>query len=278
MRIDSHNHFWKYEPKTHAWIDESMKVIRRDFLPKDFKNVLQGNQIDGTIAVQAEQTEDDTYFLLRLADQFSFIKGVVGWVDLQAEDIADRLQTFSACDKLVGFRHMVQSETDPNFMLKEEFQRGLGLLKDFNFTYDILVYPNQLEMILKSIEQNPEQKFVINHLAKPNIKAGEFKEWAKMMKSIGSHKNVMCKLSGLVNEADWKHWSRPDFKTYLDLTLQVFGIDRVMFGSDWPVCLVAAQYDQVKGIISSYFESSPVADLDKVFGLNAMKFYEIDDR
>ena len=275
MRIDSHNHFWLYNPETHAWIDESMSKIRRDFMPEEFELVLSENGFDGTIAVQADQSEQETTSLLALASEYDVIKGVVGWIDLSAENVTDRLAYFSQFEKLLGLRHIVQAEPDPEFMLKEEFQRGIGLLKEYNLTYDILVFPHQLAAAAETVSLHPSQKFVIDHLAKPYIKKQEIGEWARFMKAIGEHENVMCKLSGMVTEADWDTWQVEDFKPYLDIVIEAFGIDRVMFGSDWPVCLVSASYPQVKEIVEDYVKEFSEEERAKVFGINAMKFYGI---
>ncbi len=275
MRIDSHNHFWQYDPKTHAWIDESMSKIQRDFMPEEFESVLSENGFDGTIVVQADQSEQETTSLLALASEYDVIKGVVGWLDLRAENVSDRLAYFSQFEKLLGIRHIVQAEPDPEFMLRKEFQRGLGLLKEYNLTYDILVFPHQLAAAAKTVSLHPSQKFVIDHLAKPYIKKQQIGEWASFMKSIGEHENVMCKLSGLVTEADWDRWQVEDFKPYLDVVIEAFGIDRVMFGSDWPVCLVSASYPQVREIVEDYVKEFSEEEQAKVFGINAMKFYGI---
>ncbi|MEM9895697.1 MAG: amidohydrolase family protein [Bacteroidota bacterium] len=275
MRIDSHNHFWKYDPARHGWIDDSMRAIRRDFLPEDFDYVLKNNHMEGTIAVQADQTEEETSFLLGLADQYDFIKGVVGWVDLRSEKVADRLRYFSQFDKLVGFRHIVQAELDPSFMLREDFQRGLSALGEFDFTYDILVYPHQLEAALKTIELHPHQKFVIDHIAKPEIATGIITEWSGRISQIADFSNVMCKLSGLITEADWQEWRLSQFTPYLDEVMESFGIDRVMFGSDWPVCLLAGSYNEVRDLMEMYFDSYSIEDKKKIFGLNAMNFYGV---
>lgn len=276
MIIDSHNHFWKYDPLTHDWIDESMGVIRRDFLPAGFEPVLVQNGIDGTIAVQADQSEQETFFLLELGEKDSRIKGVVGWVDLRSDHIFERLKYFSQFEKLKGFRHIIQSEPDPNFMLDVKFRNGISLLSEFGYTYDLLIYPQQMGAALKLIELNPQQSFVIDHLAKPNIKAGKIDLWRDLIIQIGRHKNVMCKLSGMVTEADWQAWGETDFEQYIDVVVKAFGIDRVMFGSDWPVCLLAASYGQVKNILANYFSSFPLADRQRVFAQNAIDFYQLN--
>lgn len=275
MKIDAHNHFWKFDPVRDAWITDDMAVLRKDYLPVEFSKVLKENGIDGTIAVQADQSETETHFLLDLSDKHDFIKGVVGWVELQGDQVQERLEYFSKFPKLVGFRHIVQAEPNLEFMLGEAFQHGLGLLKDYNFTYDILIFPNQLKAAIGTVRLHPDQKFVIDHLAKPYIGKGSIEEWKADMKTIAEYPNVYCKLSGMVTEADWKYWKYEQLVPYLDVVFESFGIDRVMFGSDWPVCLLAAEYAEVKSIIDTYFSSLSADEKNKIFGVNAANFYHL---
>lgn len=277
MKIDSHQHFWKYNPVKDAWINEEMKVIKRDFLPSDLKPLLLENQIDGCVAVQADQSEDETRFLLDLAKDNSFIKGVVGWVDLCAENIEERLEYYTKYEKLKGFRHIVQGETDIDFMLSERFQNGISKLVKYSFTYDILIFPKHLENAAKLLAKFPEQKFVIDHLAKPDFKNKDFSNWEKGIKAIAQFPNVMCKVSGLVTEADWNNWTASDFTYCLDVVTEVFGIDRLMFGSDWPVSLLAASYAESCDIVEDYFSKFSKADQDKFWSKNAINFYDLKD-
>lgn len=273
MIIDAHQHFWQYSPQQHAWISDEMAVLKQDFLPAHLKAVYQQYGIDGCVAVQADQSEAETAFLLGLAEQHDFIKGVVGWVDLRAADVEERLQYFSGFTKLKGFRHIVQDEPAPDFMLRPDFQRGLALLQPYGFTYDILIYPTQLEAALKVVERFPGHHFVIDHIAKPYIRAGQMGAWAEYMKALAANPRVFCKISGLVTEADWRHWTVESFFPYLDIVFEAFGTERLMFGSDWPVCLLAADYGQVKGILERY--AKPLSGREKagIWGGNAAAFY-----
>ena len=274
MRIDSHQHFWKFDPVRHSWIDSSMQNIAKDFLPKDLKPLLETNLMDGCIAVQADQSEIETQFLLRLAEENSFIKGVVGWVDLSAEDLSKRLEVFSKNPLFKGVRHVLQAEKE-GFMLKDQFLRGISELKNFNLTYDILIYPNQLEEARLLIEKNPDQPFVLDHLAKPYIKQQKIKNWASDIKELAKYKNVYCKLSGIVTEADWNHWQFENFKKYLTVAFDTFGSDRLMFGSDWPVCLLAGSYEHVVKIIDLFIENLEQEEKNNIMGGNACNFYNL---
>lgn len=275
MKIDSHQHFWKYHPIKDAWITDDMKVIQQDFMPSDLEPLLIKNQFEGCVAVQADQSEEETGFLLDLAKENVFIKGVVGWVNLCAENIDERLEYFAKYKKLKGFRHIVQAEADLDFMLREKFQNGISKLIKHNFTYDILIFPKHLENAAKLVEKFPKQKFVIDHLAKPDFKNKEFNVWEKGIRAIAKFPNVMCKVSGLVTEADWSNWTREDFTYCLDVVTEVFGIDRLMFGSDWPVSLLAASYSSSCDIVEDYFSKFSRADQDKFWSSNAIQFYHL---
>ncbi|MCU1242488.1 MAG: amidohydrolase [Candidatus Acidoferrum typicum] len=275
MKIDSHQHFWRYDAARDAWITDSMTVLKRDFLPEHLATELTANGIDVSIAVQADQSENETTFLLCLAESNKRIAGVVGWVDLLSPRLAERLEYFSQFSKLRGFRHVAQSESDDRFLAREQLVKGVAQLRAFGFTYDILVYPKQLPAAIDLVTQFPEQPFVVDHLAKPEIKPAKIWPWTAQMREIAQNKNVFCKISGLVTEADWKHWKADDFKPYLDVVFSAFGADRLMFGSDWPVCLVAATYSQVKQLIDNYVKGFSQSDKDKIFGGNAAHFYGV---
>jgi len=275
MVIDSHQHFWKYEPKKHSWIDNKMKVIRKDFMPSDLQNIYTKNNIDGCVAVQADQTLEETDFLLDLSSKNDFIKGVVGWADLRAENIDDVLKHYSQFEKLKGFRHVVQGEADHNFLLRPDFIRGISALEKYNFTYDILVFPHQLGSVLEFVKRFPNQKFVIDHIAKPYIKDDFFDGWATLMTEIAKHKNVCCKVSGMITEADYNTWTQAQLQPYLELVFEAFGTDRMMFGSDWPVCLVAGNYQQVKTIITNFISKFSEVEQQAIMGENAIKFYNL---
>ena len=274
MKIDSHQHFWHFDPLRDKWIDSSMQKIAKDFLPKDLKPLLQQSQIDGCIAVQADQSEVETKFLLNLAKKNPFIKGVVGWIDLQADDLSERLDYFTKNPLFKGVRHVVQGEKK-GFMLQNSFLRGIRQLKDFNLTYDILIYPHQLEEAIVLVEKNPDQPFVLDHLAKPYIKDQKIDKWASLIKQLAKHKNVYCKLSGMITEADWDHWLARDFDNYLSVALEAFGSNRLMFGSDWPVCLLAGSYQHVVQIIDLYINKFKASDQKKIMGENACNFYNL---
>jgi L-fuconolactonase len=274
MIIDSHQHFWKYDPVRDSWIEENMKALRRDFLPKDLAPILEKNSVYGCIAVQADQSEHETEFLLSLTKNNSFIKGVVGWVDLRADNIEERLAHYSSNNLLKGIRHIIQAESD-DFMLSKKFQYGISLLAQFGLTYDILVLPPQLPATIQFVNKFPSQKFVIDHMAKPNIKKGEMVAWKNNMEELAKSPNIYCKISGLVTEADWKNWKKEDFSPYLDLIFKSFGTNRIMFGSDWPVCKLAAEYHQQLEIIESYISSFSIEDKKKIMGENTIRFYNI---
>lgn len=274
MTIDSHQHFWKYNQVRDAWIDESMKVIRRDFLPEDLRPILKDNAIDGCIAVQADQSETETEFLLNLAKNNPEIKGVVGWVDLRAANVEERLAYYSKNPIFKGVRHIVQAESE-TFVLQEDFQKGIGKLAKFGLTYDILVTPNQLENVCKLIDKFPNQKFVLDHLGKPYIKNGKIENWEENIRKLTKFTNVSCKLSGFVTEADWGNWKVDNFKVYFDVIFEAFGVDRILFGSDWPVCQLAAEYKEVVQIVDNYIGKFSTIQQNKIMGENAVEFYNL---
>jgi L-fuconolactonase len=273
-RIDSHQHFWKFDPVRDSWIDETMLKIQRDFLPEDLLSELTANQFEGCVAVQASQTEEETNFLLDLADKNDFIKGVVGWVDLRAENIVERLQHFSSYKKLKGFRHVVQGEAD-DFMFGADFRRGIKALKAFDYTYDILIFHRQLPAALSLVQDFPEQRFVIDHIAKPDIKSGDIDSWKKGIEEISKYENVLCKVSGMVTEADWNNWKADDLKPYLDVIFENFTPNKLMFGSDWPVLNVASDYTEVVKTLEEYISKFSVEDQNKIWFENAKIFYKI---
>ncbi|MDB5210362.1 MAG: amidohydrolase 2 [Sediminibacterium sp.] len=272
MIVDSHQHFWKYDPVVHEWINGDMSVIRKDFLPEDLLHVFQQNNIEGCVAVQADQSEKETDFLIGLANTNPFIKAVVGWVDLRAENIKERLAHYKQYPVVKGFRHILQGE-DLSFMLQPDFLRGIAALQEFGFTYDVLIFPKHLSSAIELVKQFPEQPFVIDHMAKPFIKDGLIDDWKKGMRTLAQFPNVYCKISGMVTEAGWKNWKREDFTPYLDVVTESFGVNRLMYGSDWPVCLVAASYEKVLGLVKNYFSSFSPGEREAVFGGNASRFY-----
>ena len=275
MIIDAHQHFWKYSPINHAWIDDNMSVIRKDFLPSDLKKVYETNHIDGCVAVQADQTLEETDFLLELANENDFIKGVVGWLDLQLTSVDEVLQKYTKYEGLKGFRHIVQGEPDPNFLLRPSFLNGVSKLEKHNFTYDILVFPHQLLATLEFVKEFPNQKFVIDHIAKPHVKDGFYEGWAVLMTTIAQQPNVYCKLSGMITEADYKQWTPKQIEPYMTLVLEAFGAKRLLFGSDWPVCLVAGNYKKVKGLVTNFIATLSENEQADIMGNNAVEFYSL---
>lgn len=276
LRIDAHQHFWKFDAVRDSWINDEMAVIKRDFLPQDLLPLLEQNGIDGCVTVQSDQTEDENIFQLANAEKWDFIKGVVGWVDLQATNVEGRLEYYSGFKKMKGFRHVLQGESQRDFMLRQEFMRGVSLLNKYGFTYDILIFPDQLRYAYEFVKAFPNQRFVIDHIAKPNIKDSIMGDWKSDMLAFAACENVYCKISGMVTEADWKNWKPQDFTPYLDVVTKAFGANRLMFGSDWPVCLVAASYHSVHEIVTAYFSSFSKDEQAKIFGGNAVEFYKLD--
>lgn len=270
-RIDAHQHFWRYSPATHGWIDDSMAVLKRDFLPEALQPLLRAHGYDGCVAVQAQLDVAETKWLLALADQHPFIRGVVGWVDLCAPEAASALAAL-AHPKLRGIRHVVQAEPD-DFMNRADFRRGIAALAPLGLTYDILVYHRQLPAAVSLVERFAEQRFVVDHVAKPDIAQGTREPWATQMRALARHPHVFCKVSGLVTEAQWQSWTEEQLRPYLDLVFEAFGPERLMIGSDWPVCLLAGDYDRVMGVVEEYVARLPAASAAAVLGGTARRFY-----
>lgn len=275
MKIDSHQHFWKYNPVEYAWISEEMDILKKDYLPSDLSPELSKINFDGCIAVQARQTLEETEWLLKLASENDFIKGVVGWVDLRSKELESQLKHFTQSEKLVGVRHVIHDEPDIDFMLRADFVKGLGKLEHFGLTYDLLLFPKHLENAIKLVSSFPRQKFILDHIAKPDIKRNNSFSWAREIKLLSRFPNVFCKLSGMVTEADWKKWRPADINPYLDVVLDAFGTHRVMIGSDWPVCKVAGEYQDVMGVVSSYINKLGKAEQDLILGQNAVRVYKL---
>ena len=276
MRLDAHQHFWKFDPYRDSWIDETMGVLKRDYLPSDLKPLLTTNSIDGCIAVQADQSEQETEFLLHLAEQFDFVKGVVGWVDLRDKNLEKRLEYSSQNQYFKGLRHIVQAEKQ-DFLLLKDFQNGISKLSRFDLTYDILIYPFQLNAAIELVKQFPKQQFIIDHIAKPEIRNQKISDWKIGIQLLAQNPNVACKISGLVTEADFTNFSPSDFTPYLDIVFECFGEDRILFGSDWPVCLVAATYQDVLLLIEEYTAGFSEEQNKKLFGGNAARIYKITE-
>jgi L-fuconolactonase len=275
MQVDAHVHFWEYDKKRDAWITSKMKTLQQDYLPQTLAPVLRRNGIDGCVAVQASQSELETHFLAELAKTHPIIKGVVGWVDLCAANAGERLQYFSQYPVIKGWRHIVQAEPD-DFLMRTDFRDGMHALGEYGYTYDLLIYHHQLKPALDFVKQFPDQKIVIDHCAKPAIAEKKIDDWEKGIREIAGQPNIYCKLSGLFTEATWKEWSPAEFYPYLDVVFDAFGTDRLMFGSDWPVILLSGIYVQWKSLLEKYMENFKQEDREKIFGLNAIEFYNLN--
>ncbi len=276
MKIDAHQHFWSFNPQRDAWITDDMRVLKRDFLPEDLQPLLQQHQFDGCVAVQADTSEKETEFLLDLAEQHPFIKGVVGWLDLCSDTIDERLAHFSTFKNLKGLRHILQAE--PNgYMLRKDFQRGISALEKYNLTYDILIFPHQLEEAIALVNTFPNQKFILDHCAKPYIKDGKIKTWKRHIETLSGFENVACKVSGLTTEADWNNWDNTTMEPYLDVIFNAFGTKRTLFGSDWPVSVLAGTYAETVGLIEQYIAQFTETEQQQIMGLNAKTWYHLKD-
>ena len=275
MIIDSHQHFWNYDPIRDIWIDNSMAILKRNFLPKDLKKIYQINSIEGCVAVQADQSEEETIFLLDQASKNSFIKGVVGWLDIKSSKLNDLLSYYKKYSAFKGLRHIVQNEKDVNFMLKSDFQRGLSCLKEYNLTYDILIKEHQMDQAIKMVKKNPNQIFILDHIGKPKISKNVDSTWIKNINELSLNENVFCKISGLVTETKFFKWEIDDFKPFLDLIFDCFGVDRVMYGSDWPVCLIASTFEDTINIVKNHISSFSDNEKNKIMSLNAIKAYNL---
>jgi L-fuconolactonase len=274
MTVDAHQHFWKYQPKRDTWITPEMEAIRRDFLPGDLENILKDNRVEATIAVQADQSEKETDFLIKCSQTHPFVKGIVGWTDLQSPHVQARLEYYFQFDQVKGFRHVAQSEPD-NFLLSSAFCNGVSLLEQYDFTYDILIYPRHLASALAFVRKFPRQQFVIDHLAKPGIKSQETEPWKKQIMEIAKCENVHCKISGMVTEGDWRRWRPADFRPYVETVLEAFTPKRLMYGSDWPVCLVATDYKGQLDLTRNFIESLSLSEKKAIMGANATRFYHL---
>lgn len=275
MRIDAHQHYWLYNAQRDTWITEDMEIIRRNFLPTDISTTLKEKGIDGVVAVQADQSAAETQFLLDLSTMYALIKGIVGWVDLQAPDIENQLQAYKAYPRLKGFRHIVEGEEDPYFLMRPDFLKGISALTKHGYTYDLLIHPRHYASTLACVAANPEQRFMLDHMAKPAIKEGKWKEWADFIEELAEFPNVFCKVSGLATEADWKGWKSTDFTPYVAHAIQCFGKGRILFGSDWPVCILAANYEESLSLVQAQLADFSANELAAFWGGNTTRFYNL---
>jgi len=272
--IDSHQHFWIYDEMRDSWITPDMQVIRRDFTPGDFLKAAN-EQVTGTVAVQADESDSETIFLLDLAERHDFIKGVVGWIDLKDPAVDLKLQTYTARKKLRGFRNIIQGRPDDLYFTNKDFRRGFGLLSQYRFTYDLLVYHDQLPAAIRFTEQFPDQPMMLDHLGKPAVRHREYRKWKENIRILARHPGINCKISGLVTEADWQNWRYEDLSPYLETVAEYFGTDRLCFGSDWPVCLLASSYSDILEITGKFLDQVSTAEQEKIWSGNAIGFYKL---
>lgn len=276
MKIDSHQHYWHFNTDDYGWMGDNMSVIKRDFLPIDLLPELQNLGFDGSVAVQARQNMEETNWLLQLADENPYIKGVVGWLNLQLENVENDIRIFAQHPKAVGVRHVIHDEEDIDFMLRTEFIRGVRILEKYNLSYDILIFPKHLPNTIRFVQEfSGKQIFIVDHIAKPLIKDGVISPWKEQITELAKFPNVYCKLSGMVTEADWKTWKAENIKPYLDVVFEAFGTDRVMIGSDWPVCLVAGKYSEVLNIVIDYISTFSETEKINILGGNAVRAYRL---
>jgi L-fuconolactonase len=271
--IDAHHHLWRYTPAEFGWLDEPMQALRRDFLPKDLIEAMVSADIDGTIAVQARQTLEETHWLLDLADDCDAIRGVVGWAPIAGEEFPGCMEEFDGREKLKGLRHVIQGEKDEHYILREDFNSGIRTMAGSGLVYEILIYERHLMDTIYFVDEHPGQPFVLDHVAKPLIAGAVMQPWAERMMELGQRENVWCKLSGMVTEAKWDAWTPETLKPYLDVAVEAFGPERLMAGSDWPVCLVASGYKQWFDVLRSYFAPFSETERANIFGGTAIQVY-----
>lgn len=277
MLIDAHHHLWRYLPEAYSWINGSMELLRRDFLPEELKTEMSRVGVTGTIVIQARQVAEETRYLLELADKNPFIKGVVGWVDLCSKEVRRELESFTSYKKLVGVRHVIQDEADDEFMLRPDFIRGIEALQEYKLTYDLLIFPKHLKYAKELVRKFPKQHFVIDHMAKPLIKSGMIQPWKVPMEILATYPNVWCKISGMVTEADPVSWKMEDFIPYMKVVLDAFGPDHIMLGSDWPVCLLAGAYEEVLQIPLKFITDLSDSEKENIYYRSAMACYQLEN-
>ena len=275
MTIDSHHHFWQYSPREYGWIDSEKTLLRRDFLPRDLKPELDAAGIEGAVSVQARQTVEETETLLGYASKNGFIRGVVGWVPLADPAVSDNLARLAANPKLKAVRHVVQDEPDDEFLLRSDFNRGIELLQKFDLVYDILVYERHLPYTIQFVDRHQEQIFVLDHIGKPRIRDRSFTAWRKAIAKIAERPHVTCKVSGMITEAELSNWTEEQLQPYFETVLESFGPKRLMFGSDWPVCLLACSYGRWVRIVSKFVSRLSGAEQTQIFGQTAADIYKL---
>ena len=275
MIIDTHHHYWKYNPVEYDWINDDMASIRRDFLPADLKETLDSAEVEGVITVQARQSLEETDWLLNMASENAFMRGVVGWVPLEDNNVLQILEKYSENKWLKGVRHVIQGEPDPEFILKNSFNAGISLLNTFDLVYDILIFEHQLPNTIRFVDRHPNQVFVLDHIAKPLIRDNKSEPWTKNIYELAKRRNVNCKISGMVTEADPKNWTEDQLQPYFDTVLEAFGPERLLFGSDWPVCLYATCYANWLQFVKKNMSKLSKDEQDSIFYKNAIRIYHL---
>ncbi len=275
MKIDAHQHFWKYNPLTQGWISDEMSILRRDFSPHELKKEIELNGIDGTIAVQAEENYEENNFLNKLAEENDYIIGIVGWLDLLDQRAEEKMQALKSIQTLVGFRTITQGAPDEKYLSNKLYIQNVGLLAKYDYTYDLLVHHTQLQSLIRFTEKLPNNKFIIDHLGKPDIKHQHINEWKSDIKTLSSNPNIYCKLSGMTTEADHKNWTYSTLLPYMEIAAEYFGTSRLCFGSDWPVCLVAGSYEKTLAVVEQFCSQLNTEEKNKIFGENTKEFYKL---
>lgn len=275
--IDMHHHLWHYNPLDYRWITDAMSILRRDFLPGDLKPELDRVGIGITVVVQARQKIEETEWLLKLAAQYPFIRGVVGWVPLADPQVVNILGHFANNPKLKGVRHLLQDEPDEDYMLRKDFNRGIDALTQFGLTYDILIFAHQLPQTIRFVDRHPDQVFILDHIAKPRIRDNILSPWAENVRELARRENVYCKISGMVTEADWTHWNEERLAPYLEVVLEAFGPYRLMFGSDWPVCLIASSYQRWFQVVTQAISRLSAEEQSAILGGTGAMVYRLQE-
>ncbi|MEY3060396.1 MAG: hypothetical protein RL000_1748 [Bacteroidota bacterium] len=275
MRIDAHQHFWQYQPETHGWISDEMSVLRKDFMPEELKTALADFSFDGSVVVQANETYEENEFLLDIANQHSYIKGIVGWIDLLDPQAEVKMVALKSTPAIVGFRTIMQGSPDEKYLGNKLFHENVKRLAKFDYTFDLLVHNNQLDSLIRFTDKLTDNRFILDHLGKPSIKNKEYKVWKTQIKVLAANPNIYCKLSGMTTEADLKNWTYSDIYPYMEIAAEYFGLDRICFGSDWPVCLAAGSFATTYSVVDEFCTQLKQEEKDKIFGLNTKEFYKL---
>jgi L-fuconolactonase len=275
MRIDAHQHFWHYQPDTHGWISDEMSVLRKDFMPEELKTPLADFSFDGSVVVQANEIYAENDFLLDIAQKHNYIKGIVGWINLLDPNAEIKMIALKSIPSIVGFRTIMQGSPDEKYLGNKLFYENVKRLASFDYTFDLLVHNNQLDSLIRFTDKLPDNRFILDHLGKPAIKNKEYKEWKTEIKILAANPNMYCKLSGMTTEADLKNWTYNDLYPYMEIAAEYFGLDRICFGSDWPVCLAAGSFATTYSVVDQFCAQLKQEEKDKIFGLNTKDFYKL---